>query len=184
MRKDFGAKPFLYPQPVLIIGTYNEDGTSNAMNAAWGGLCGANKIIIDLSSHKTTDNILRDKEFTVSVADVAHVVEADYVGIVSGNKIPNKLEKAGLHTKKSAFVNAPIIEELPIALECKLLRVTEDGIVGEIVNVSIDERVLNEDNKVNTNKLEAISFDPINGAYLKLGEKVGNAFSDGKKLNK
>ncbi len=183
MRKDFGAKPYLYPQPVLIIGTYSEDGTANAMNAAWGGICGANKIIIDLSSHKTTDNIMRNKEFTVSVADAAHVVEADYVGVVSANNVPDKLEKVGLHTIKSSFVNAPIIEEFPITLECKLLRTTEDGIVGEIVNVSIDERVLNDKETVDTDKLGAISFDAMNAAYLKIGEKVGNAFSDGKKLN-
>ena len=116
MRKNFGAKPFLYPQPVLIIGTYNEDGTANAMNAAWGGICGADKIMIDLSRHRTTDNILRNKEFTVSVADAAHVVEADYVGLVSANKVPDKLEKAGLHTVKSEFVNAPIIEEFLVLL--------------------------------------------------------------------
>lgn len=182
MRKDFGGKPYLYPQPVLIIGTYSEDGTANAMNAAWGGICGVNKIMIDLSSHKTTDNIMRNKEFTVSVADVAHLVEADYVGIVSANNVPDKIEKAGLHTVKSSFVNAPIIEEFPIALECKLLRVTEDGIVGEIVNVSIDDRVLNDKGTVDTDKLGAISFDAMNRAYLKVGEKVGNAFSDGKKL--
>ncbi|BBF42709.1 flavoredoxin [Lachnospiraceae bacterium KM106-2] len=182
MRKNFGAKPFLYPQPVLIIGTYNEDGTANAMNAAWGGLCGANKIIIDLSSHRTTDNILKNKEFTVSIADAAHVVEADYVGIVSANKVPDKLEKAGLHTVKSEFVNAPIIEEFPMTFECKLLRQTEDGIVGEIINVNIDERVLNEKGTVDTDKLGAITFDAMNAAYVKLGEKVGNAFSDGKKL--
>lgn len=182
MRKDFGAKPYLYPQPVLIIGTYSEDGTANAMNAAWGGICGPNKIMIDLSSHKTTDNIMRNKEFTVSVADAAHVVEADYVGVVSANNVPDKLEKAGLHTVKGSFVNAPIIEEFPITLECKLIRTSEDGIVGEIVNVSIDERVLNDKGTVDTEKLGAISFDPMNAAYLKVSEKVGNAFSDGKKL--
>jgi flavin reductase (DIM6/NTAB) family NADH-FMN oxidoreductase RutF len=105
MRKDFGAKPILYPQPVLIIGTYSEDGTPNAMNAAWGGICGANKIIIDLGQHKTTDNILRSKEFTVAVADAPHMVEADFVGLVSGNNVPDKLAKAGLHTVRSDKVN-------------------------------------------------------------------------------
>lgn len=184
MRKDFGGKPYLYPQPVMIVATYNDDGTANAMNAAWGGICGANKIIIDLSSHRTTDNILKNKEFTVSVADEAHLVEADYVGIVSGNDVPNKLEKAGLNTVKSNFVNAPIIEEFPIALECRLLDVTDYGIVGEIVNVSIDERVLNDKGTVDIDKLGAIAFDGMNSAYVKIGKKVGNAFIDGKKLNK
>jgi flavin reductase (DIM6/NTAB) family NADH-FMN oxidoreductase RutF len=182
MRKDFGVKPILYPQPVLIIGTYNEDGTPNAMNAAWGGLCGANKLIIDLGQHKTTDNILRNKEFTVAVADAPHMVEADYVGLVSGNKVADKVAKAGLHTEKSDKVNAPIIEEFPITLECKLLRVTEDGIVGEIVNVCADERVLDENGQIDPIKVQAITYDPVRHTYIQLSETVGNAFSDGKKL--
>lgn len=182
MRKNFGPKPLLYPQPVMIIGTYSEDGTPNAMNAAWGGICGPNQVIIDLGAHKTTDNIKLQKEFTVCVADAPNVVAADYVGIASGNDVPNKLEVAGWHTTKSEFVNAPIIDELPIALECKLVDFTPYGIVGEIVNVSIADRVLNEDGSLNTDKLEAIAFDPINSAYLKLTEKVGNAFADGKQL--
>jgi flavin reductase (DIM6/NTAB) family NADH-FMN oxidoreductase RutF len=182
MRKDFGAKPILYPQPVLIIGTYNEDGTPNAMNAAWGGICGADKIIIDLGAHRTTDNIVRNKEFTVAVANASHVVEADYVGMVSGNKVPDKLAKAGLHTEKSDKVNAPIITEFPITLECQLLRVTEDGIVGKIVNVCADESVLDENGEIDPNKVEAITYDTVRHTYIKLGETVGNAFSDGKKL--
>jgi flavin reductase (DIM6/NTAB) family NADH-FMN oxidoreductase RutF len=182
MRKDFGAQPILYPQPVLIIGTYSEDGTPNAMNAAWGGLCGANKLIIDLASHKTTDNILRNKEFTVAVTDTPHVLEADYVGIVSANKVPDKVAKAGLHTVKSDKVNAPILEEFPITLECRLLRVTEDGIVGEIVNVCADERVLDENGQIDPAKVQAITYDPVRHTYIQLGETVGNAFSDGAKL--
>jgi flavin reductase (DIM6/NTAB) family NADH-FMN oxidoreductase RutF len=161
MRKDFGAQPILYPQPVLIIGTYSEDGTPNAMNAAWGGLCGANKLIIDLASHKTTDNILRNKEFTVAVTDTPHVLEADYVGIVSANKVPDKVAKAGLHTVKSDKVNAPILEEFPITLECRLLRVTEDGIVGEIINVCADERVLDENGQIDPAKVQTITYDPV-----------------------
>ncbi|MBB5182761.1 flavin reductase family protein [Catenisphaera adipataccumulans] len=182
MRKDFGGKPFMYPQPVLIIGTYNEDGTANAMNAAWGGICGADRIIIDLSMHKTTENILREKAFTVHMADVKHETEADYLGLVSGNKVPDKLTKAGFHTTASAHVHAPIIEELPLALECELVHQTEEGIVGKIVNVSIDESVLDENGKLDPDRLEAIAFDPMNAAYLRVGGKVGNAFSDGKKL--
>lgn len=185
MRKDFGAKPILYPQPVAIIGTYNEDGTANAMNAAWVGICGHKQIIMHLSAgHKTTANIKREGAFTVSVADAAHVTEADYLGIASGNKVPDKLEKCGFHTTKSAYVNAPVIEELPMALECKLEKITEYGIVGEIVNVSVDERVVTEDGGIDVKALAAIAFDPVNNAYLKVDEKVGNAFSDGKKLMK
>jgi flavin reductase (DIM6/NTAB) family NADH-FMN oxidoreductase RutF len=182
MRKDFGVKTILYPQPVLIIGTYNEDGTPNAMNAAWGGICGADKILIHLGAHKTTDNILRNKAFTVAVADAAHVVEADYVGMVSGNKVPDKLAKAGLHTEKSDKVNAPIITEFPLALECTLLRETEDGIVGQIVNVCAEERVLDDNGEIDPDKVAAITYDTVRHKYIKLGETVGNAFSDGKKL--
>ena len=182
MRKDFGAKPFLYPQPVLVIGTYNEDGTPNAMNAAWGGVVAPDVIVISLGSHRSTDNMQARKAFTVSIPGAKYAVEADYVGLVSGNKVPDKLAKAGLHTTKSAHVDAPLIDEFPLALECELLKISEDGLYyGKVVNVSIDESILNESG-VDIEKFGAIVFDPINNAYVKLGEKVGNAFSDGAKL--
>lgn len=127
MRKDLGAKPYLFPQPVMIIGTYDENGKANAMNAAWGGIVGRNEIIIDLSNHKTTENLLETRAFTVSVADLEHLVPCDYVGIVSGNKEPDKMEKAGFTTTKSKFVNAPVINELPLTLECVLTQVI-DGV--------------------------------------------------------
>ena len=137
MRKDFGAKPLLYPQLVAIVGTYSEDGTPDAMNAAWGGIAGSDKIFLCLSSHKTTENIERTGEFTVSVADAKHMVEADYLGIVSANKVPDKVTKAGLHTTKSKFVNAPIIEEFPVTLECRLCDTTAYGMVGKIDRKSV-----------------------------------------------
>ena len=144
MRKDLGAKPYLFPQPVMIIGTYDENGKANAMNAAWGGIVGRNEIIIDLSNHKTTENLLETRAFTVSVADLEHLVPCDYVGIVSGNKEPDKMEKAGFTTTESAFVHAPIIKELPVTLECTLVNVTDGSkFLGKIVNVSIDEKVGN-----------------------------------------
>ena len=152
MRKNFDANPWFYPLPVLIIGTYGEDGTANAMNAAWGGLYDRDKVELRLSAgHKTTRNIKARGAFTVSFADAAHVVEADYVGLVSANQEPRKLEKAGLHTTKSdlgdapksGVVDAPLIDEFPLTLECRLLKVTEDGnIIGQIVNVSADQRIL------------------------------------------
>ena len=183
MRKDFGAKPYLFPQPVLIIGTYNEDGSANAMNAAWGGIAGADEIIIDLSSHKTTDNILLNKAFTVSVGDVEHLAACDYVGLVSAKNEPRKMEKAGFTTTKSAFVNAPVINELPLTLECELVKVI-DGCkyLGVIKNVSADECILGEDGTIDPAKLRAISFDHVHHAYLELGEKVGSAFQDGAAL--
>lgn len=185
MRKNFGAKPLSYPQPVLIVAAYDENGTPNAMNAAWGGISDSEEISMCLSSgHKTVKDILKTGAFTVSMADAAHVTECDYLGIVSGNRVPDKLAKSGFHTTKSAFVNAPLIDELPIALECRLKDYKpETGMMrGEIVNVSVDERVLDENGNVDPAKASPITFDPFNNTYLRLGEKVGNAFSDGKRI--
>lgn len=185
MRKNLGAKPLTYPQPVFIIATYNPDGTPNAMNAAWGGISEATEIAICLSpGHKTVKNLLQRKAFTVSMADVAHVVACDYVGIVSGNNVADKFEKAGFHATKSTLVDAPIIDELAISLECKVIDYNTESCIlrGEIVNVSVDESVLDENGKVDPTKVNPIIFDPFNNHYLKIGEKVGNAFSDGKKL--
>ncbi len=184
MRKNFGAKPYMYPMPVLIIGTYDESGVPNAMNAAWGGICEADEIMLCLSeSHKTTQNILKRKAFTVSFADRAHAVECDYVGVVSANKEPNKFAKAGFTAVKSEFVDAPLIEQLPMAFECELKKVNEDGlIIGKIVNVCADERILGKDGKPDLAKFAPICFDAANGTYLALGDVVGKAFSDGLKI--
>ena len=182
MRKNFGVKPWVYPQPVLMIGTYDENGKPNLMNAAWGGQYDANQVMLCLSSHKTTDNIKVSGAFTVSFATASTVVPCDYVGIVSANKEPNKMEKAGFTTVKSEFVNAPVINELPLTLECRFLKCNEDGnVIGQIVNVSADESILTDGN-VDYKKLDAIIFDPAAAVYIRLGEKVGNAFKDGAKL--
>ena len=185
MRKNLGPKPYLFPMPVLIVASYDENGIPNAMNAAWGCMADTNRIAIYIASeHKSTKNILARKAFTVSMADAAHVVEADYVGIVSGNKTPNKLEKAGFHTTKSTFVDAPLIDELPMALECKLISFDYETelMVGEIVNVCVDECILNDRGKIDLEKLNPIAYDPANHAYLALGKKVGNAFKDGAQI--
>ena len=185
MRKNLGAKPYTYPQPVFIIATYGPDGTPDAMNAAWGGISDTAELSMCLSAgHKTTRNILERKAFTVSMADAAHVVACDYVGVVSGNDVPDKLAKAGFHTTKSEFVDAPLIDELAMAVECRLVSYDPQTghLVGEIVNVSVDESVLTPDGKVDVDKLAPIVFDPVNSAYHRLGGKVGNAFADGLKL--
>ena len=185
MRKDFGVKSWLYPQPVLIISSYNEDGTADAMNAAWGGTSEDDEISMCISSgHKTTTNILRNKAFTVSIGDASHMAECDYVGIVSGNNEKDKLSKAGFTTEKSKFVNAPIINELPLALECTLSSYDKESgrMVGKILNVSADEKVLDSNGNIDSGKLDAIIFDPISHYYRIVGQKVGNAFSDGKKI--
>ena len=182
MRKNFGAKPICYPQPVFILAAYDENGVPNAMNAAWGGISEDQEVSICISAdHKTTLNILEKKAFTVSMATAEQMVACDYVGIVSGNKVPDKFAKAGFHATKSEFVDAPLIDELPMAMECELVSYDSETcwLVGRIVNVSADEAVLNEKGKVDPMKLRPITFDPMNNAYLVLGEKVGNAFKDG-----
>ena len=184
MRKNFGPKTMLYPMPVLILGTYNPDGTPNAMNAAWGGIVDTQLIGICLGEdHRTTKNILERKAFTVSMADAGNVIAADYVGIVSGNDVPDKLAKAGWHTTKSEFVDAPLIDELPMALECEFVSYDDaTGLtIGRIVNICAEEHILTE-GKIDLTKFRPITYDSAGHGYYTLGERVGNAFSDGKKL--
>ena len=176
MRKNFGAKPYTYPQPVFILATYNEDGTANAMNAAWGGISEGNEISFCISAgHKTTKNFQRTGAFTVSMADAKHVAACDYVGIESPNNVAGKLEKAGF--------TAPIINELAVCAECKVKSYDPEScrLVAEIVNVSVDEAAMT-DGKVDVAKVQPITFDPFNYEYYVLCEKVGNSFSDRKNL--
>ena len=185
MRKNFGNKTWLYPMPVFIVAAYDKNGKPNAMNAAWGGIYTDNRIGICLAEeHKTTQNILGSKAFTVSMATVDNVIACDYVGIVSGNKEPNKFANAGFHEIKSEFVNAPIIEELPMTLECELVSYDPQSnyMIGRIVNVSATEEVINEKGKIDPFKLQPILYDPCNHNYLYIGKKIGKAFSDGKSL--
>lgn len=185
MRKNFGAKPYTYPQPVFILAAYGEDGKPDTMNAAWGGISDDNELSMCISAgHKTTKNILAKGAFTVSMATAKYLAACDYVGIVSGNTVPDKFEKAGFHAVKSAFVDAPLIEELPIAVECRLKSYDENTcrMVGEIVNVSVDESVLDENGNVDVAKVRPITFDPFNNNYVALGEIAGKAFHDGKEL--
>jgi flavin reductase (DIM6/NTAB) family NADH-FMN oxidoreductase RutF len=185
MRKNFGAKTWAYPMPVFIVAAYDKDGKANAMNAAWGGISEENQISVCLSAeHKTTLNIKESGAFTVSMATAKTTVPCDYIGIVSGNDEPDKMKIAGFHTKKSEFVNAPIIEELPMAIECRLISYDDESctLIGEIVNISADESILDEKGKISPDKLEPIIYDPVNHTYRKIGEVVGYAFKDGLKL--
>lgn len=170
--------------PVLIIASYDEDGTPNAMNAAWGSAADMNRIAIYVSQgHKTMKNILARGAFTVSMADEKNAVEADYVGIVSGNTVPDKFARCGWHAGKSENVDAPLIDELPMALECRLVSYDTESelLIGEIVNVLADESVLTE-GKIDPRKLKPICYDPVNHTYLSLGDVIANAFEDGKKI--
>lgn len=187
MRKNFGAKPWTYPQPVFIVATYDAQGNPDAMNAAWGGIDYDDQINLCLSAgHKTVKNLLETKAFTVSMGTADQLTACDYVGIVSANDEPDKFAKAGFHAVKSEFVNAPLIEELPMAVECELISYDPEmcHLVGKIVNVSADERILDEKGKIDPAQLRAITFDPVHNGYLLVGERVGNAFKDGMKLKK
>ena len=184
MKMNLGNKPLIYPQPVLIIATCNEDGTANAMNAAWGGVCDYSKIHIIIDrNHHTVKNLLEKKVFTVSIADVPRLKESDFFGLVSGKNIPDKVQQAGLTYSKSENVDAPVINEYPLTLECKLLNFDNETerVIGEVVNTLADESILT-DGKIDLAKFRPITYDCVNHHYITLGEKAGNAFSDGKSL--
>ena len=185
MRKNLGAKPYTYPQPVFILAAYDENDVPNAMNAAWGGISDDRELSMCISaSHKTTKNILAREAFTVSMADTEHVAACDYVGVESGNKVPDKFARAGFHASKSEFIDAPVIDELPICVECNLVSYDPEScrMVSEIVNVNVDERVLDANGHVDVSKARPITFDPFNNTYVELGAIVGKAFHDGLKL--
>ena len=185
--KSFGPKAWMLPQPVLIIGTYNSDGTPNAMNAAWGGQWDSKEIMISMGSHATTENLACCNEFTVAFATKETMVASDFVGIVSAKNDSKKIQKTGWSAIKSEHVNAPVFNDFPMTLECRILRKideTEEGynIVAEIVNILVDEACLGEDGRPDVEKMQLITYEPIHHGYLELGRRVGNAFSDGKRL--
>lgn len=166
---------------VLIIGTYDENGNPDAMNAAWGGTYDYKQITISLSEHKTTDNLKKKGAFTVAFATKDTVTVSDYVGIVSASDHPDKMANSGLTALPSKNVDAPIFQEYPMVLECKVNSFENGTLIGDIVNISVDERILT-DGKIDPSKAEFISYDPVNHKYLLIGEAVGNAFKDGLKL--
>ncbi len=183
MKKSIKMTEAIFPMPVLMIATYNEDDSVDVMNAAWGTMLERDLVLLNLSdSHKTVKNIKSRKAFTISIADAKHVKEADYFGVVSGNSDFRKFEKSGLTAYKSTVVDAPVINEFPICIECEYLTSQSDdysyGIIGKVVNVSVEENVMT-DNKVDINKLDAIAFDPYTHGYYKVSDRVGNAFKDG-----
>ena len=189
MKKDLGALPAVYPMPVLMVATYDENDVVDVMNAAWGMVCDMDKIALFLGEdRKTTKNIHAMKAFTVSIADRAHMAEADFFGIASGNTMADKFERTGLHAVKSTRVNAPIIEEFPVVMECELAEVIDTehmyAIVGKVVNVAAEESVLDEKGKVDPEKLGALIFDQFRSGYYVTGEQAGKAWNAGKDLMK
>ena len=189
MKKSFGTKTFMFPQPVLIIGTYDENGNPDAMNAAWAQICSSDKIALFISpGHKTTKNILETKAFTVNIADVKNIVPADFFGIATGNNIPDKFERSGCTAVKSEFVNAPVITDFPVSIECELAEEINTpnvhAIIGKIINVNAEEAVVGEGDKIIPEKVDALMFDQYRSGYYKVGEKAGQAWSEGKELMK
>ena len=185
MRKNLKAKAYIYPLPVLIVATFDENGVPDVMNAAWGTVCDSAQVSICLSAtHKTVKNLLKTKAFTVSIADEKNIKQADYVGMVSANDEPDKLLKTGWTINKGEFVNAPIIQELPLCLECKLISYDNETeiCIGEVVNVSVDGGILDKKGKIDLTKFKPICYDCDTHGYYTLGDKVGQAFADGLKL--
>lgn len=187
MKKDLGVLQAVYPMPVLMIVTYDEKGKVDVMNAAWGNICASDKIALFISEpHKTTKNIRKMKAFTVSIADQSHMDVADFFGIASGNDMEDKFERTGYTAVKSEKVNAPIIDEFPLVMECELAEIVETdnlhAVVGKIVNVAADEAVLDENGKVDPAKLNALAFDNFQSGYYAMGDKKGQAWDAGKKL--
>lgn len=186
MRKDIDTKAAIFPMPVLMVATYNEDDSVNVMNAAWGTMLSRDHVALNLSeSHKTVKNIKERKAFTVSIADAKHMVEADYFGIVSGNKESKKFEKSGLSATKSEKVDAPIVNEFPLCIECEFVEIQGGekgiGVIGKVVNTTADEAVI-KDGKVDIDAVEAIAFDPYTHGYYKVAGRVGEAFKSGAEL--
>lgn len=184
MKKELGVKPFLFPMPVLMISTYGEDGKVDVMNMAWGGICAQNMVSLNIGEeHKTSENIKKCGAFTLSIADIPHIEAADFFGIASGNKMSDKFERSGMTAVKSEKVDAPIVEEFPITLECKVVEAKNEvygfHVIGEIVGVLADEAVLDEKGKVDPTRLNAFVFDQFQNGYYAIGEKVGQAWSTG-----
>ncbi|MCI9110149.1 MAG: flavin oxidoreductase [Lachnospiraceae bacterium] len=188
MRKKLNITEGIFPMPVLMVATYNEDGSVNVMNAAWGTMQERGNVALNLTeTHKTVKNIKARKAFTVSIADAAHVVEADYFGVESGNRVGNKFENSGLTASKSELVDAPVINEFPLCLECEFIEYQDGeygcGVIGKVVNVTADEKVI-VDGKIDINLVNAIAFDPYTHGYYKVSGRVGEAFKDGLQLKK
>ncbi len=187
--KDFGVQPFLFPMPVYMIGTYNEDDTVDAMAMAWGGICAENMVALNLEEdHKTVANLKERRAFTLAIPGTDTLAESDYLGLVSANKDPHKFEHTGLHAYKSANVDAPVIEEYPLTMECRVEEFQDQPyglrVLGRIVNVLADESVLDGEGKIDASKLHAFVFDTFGNYYYSIGEPVGKAWDAGAALMK
>lgn len=186
MKQPIKATETIFPMPVLLISTFNEDGSVDVMNAAWGTMLSRDMVALNLTeTHRTVQNIKARKGFVIHIADAKHVVEADFFGVVSGNKDPEKFQKSGMTFVRSDLVDAPVINELPIAMECEFVEYQSDptglGVIGKVLRTSVEDALL-KDGKVDIDALEAIAFDPFTHGYYKVGGRVGDAFKDGLQL--
>lgn len=187
--KSLGAKPYLFPLPVLMVATYSEDESVNVMNAAWGGIYDDDKVVLALSpGHKTSGNIRSRKAFTLSAADKAHMKEADFFGIATGNKLADKFERSGLTAERSEKVDAPIITDFPITLECEVTELIEEPetlhVIARILDVLVRDDILDENGKVDITASGALIYDTFSTSYYTIGEKAGRAFHEGAVLMK
>ncbi len=184
MKKDFGVHPYLFPMPTYMIGTYNEDGSVDVMMMAWGGICAVDMVALNLEAdHKTVANIRSRGAFTLAVPGTDTIEESDFFGIASANNMPDKFERTGLHAVRSSRVDAPVIEEYPLTLECTVEKMEDEPyglrVLGRIVNVMADEKVLDEKGNIDAGKLKAFAFDQMRNGYYAVEEKVGQAWSSG-----
>ena len=183
MKKDIKTVSGIFPMPVLMIGTYNEDGTVDVMNAAWGMAQSMTHLKLCLTdSHKTVKNMKRTGYCTVALGVKKHMAASDFVGLVSGNTVQDKFEKSGLHSTKSENVDAPIIDEFPICMECKVIGFENDGVLVEVKNVVVEEQYIKEDGTLKLGEMGILAYDPYGHGYYEVGNKVGQAFNEGKKL--
>ncbi len=187
MKKQIKTTEAIFPMPVLLISTFNENGTVDVMNAAWGTMLDRDMVALNLTeTHKTVQNIKKRGGFVIHIADAKHVTEADYFGVVSGNNVTDKFAKSGLTFEKSDIVDAPVINEFPIAMECSFVEYQDDatgiGVIGKVLRTSVEEANM-KDGKVDVDSLGAIAFDPYTHGYYKVSGRVGEAFSDGLKIN-
>ena len=189
MKKSFGVNPYLFPMPTYMIGTYNEDDSVDVMMMAWGGICAEDMVALNLEAeHKTVANLKARKAFTLAIPGVDTLEASDFLGIASGNTMLDKFERSGLHAVKSENVDAPVIEEYPVTLECVVEKIEEESygprILGRIVNVLADEKVLDEKGKIDVSKIQAFVFDQVQHGYYTIGEKAGQAWKSGAGLMK
>ena len=188
MRTKLDLTAGIFPMPVLMIATYNEDGSVNVMNAAWGMMQTRDVVALKLSAgHKTVQNIKARGAFTIGIPDTAHMVQADYFGVESGNQVPEKFARSGLTASKAETVDAPVINEFPLCLECRFIEYQDGeygcGVIGKVMRVTADDRVM-ENGKVNISLVDALAYDPYTRGYYRVSERVGEAYHDGLALKK